>query len=100
MLYELVSGRLPFTADDAMAVISQHLYASVVPPRVKNTEIPPALDALIVALLNKDPGDRPASAAEVMDLLASPQILAPAVFPLDEPSLLKRIGPGRLVGRD
>ena len=33
LLYELLSGRLPFTADDPLAVISQHLYAPVVPPR-------------------------------------------------------------------
>ncbi|HEY5668579.1 MAG TPA: serine/threonine-protein kinase, partial [Anaerolineales bacterium] len=33
MLYELTTGLLPFTADDPLAVISQHLYAPLVPPR-------------------------------------------------------------------
>jgi len=41
MLYELTTGRLPFTADDSLAVISQHLNAPVVPPRAYNENIPP-----------------------------------------------------------
>ena len=32
MLYELTAGHLPFTADDPITVISQHLYAPVIPP--------------------------------------------------------------------
>ena len=48
MLYELTAGRLPFTADDPLAVISQHLYAPVVPPSTYNSAILPALDTLIV----------------------------------------------------
>ncbi len=100
MLYELTTGSLPFTADDAMAVISQHLHAPVVPPRAKNAEIPPMLDALIVSLLNKDPKDRPASAAEVFGFLISPDILEQTTISDEELSMLKRIGPGQLVGRD
>ena len=65
VLYEALSGRLPFTDDDMLVVISQHLHAPVVPPSTYNTEIPPALDALIVELLSKRPEDRPASAADV-----------------------------------
>ena len=69
MLYELTTGRLPFEADDPLAVISQHLYAPVVPPRARNEEVPVALDALIIQLLSKDSGDRPSSAAEVREVL-------------------------------
>ncbi|NIN09809.1 MAG: protein kinase, partial [Gemmatimonadales bacterium] len=50
MLYELTTGRLPFTADDPVAVISQHLHAPVVPPRAHNEGISASLDALIVRL--------------------------------------------------
>jgi predicted ATPase len=70
MLYELTTGRLPFTGDDLLAVISQHLQAPVIPPSTHNAEIPPALDALIVQLLSKQPDDRPASATEVCQSLA------------------------------
>jgi serine/threonine protein kinase len=65
MLYELTTGRLPFLADDPLAVISQHLHAPPVPPRAREEGIPPDLDALILRLLSKDPQARPANAAEV-----------------------------------
>jgi tetratricopeptide (TPR) repeat protein len=65
MLYELSAGRLPFTADDPVAVISQHMRAPVVPPSTYNPKIPPRLEALILRLLAKRPEDRPASANEV-----------------------------------
>ncbi len=98
MLYELVSGRLPFTADDPLTVISQHVYAPVVPPSAYNPHLPPALDALIVQLLSKQPADRPASAAEVRQALEGLVGLEPGgalkLSPLDQ---LVR---GRLVGRE
>jgi tetratricopeptide (TPR) repeat protein len=65
MLYELVTGRVPFAADDALAIISQHLRTPPVAPAWHNAAVPKALDALIVRLLAKDPRDRPANAAEV-----------------------------------
>jgi ABC-type oligopeptide transport system substrate-binding subunit len=100
MLYELTTGSLPFTADNPMAVISQHLHAPVVPPRARNADIPPALDALITSLLNKDPRNRPASAAEVLSLLSQPEILDTTATPAEEVSVLRRFGRGRLVGRE
>src|SRR3990172_9423429 len=77
MLYELTTGELPFTHDDPVAVISQHLHAVPVPPRARNEDIPPALNKLILALMSKDPAARPASAAEVGRSLASPTPLHP-----------------------
>jgi len=100
MLYELTTGRLPFNADDPVAVISQHLHAPVVPPRAKNDQIPPALDALIVRLLSKALEDRPACAAEVLQILDSPDILDKEAVPAAELSMLERIERGRLVGRE
>jgi eukaryotic-like serine/threonine-protein kinase len=40
LLYELVAGQLPFTADDPVAVISQHLYAPPIPPSTHNCDLP------------------------------------------------------------
>jgi class 3 adenylate cyclase/tetratricopeptide (TPR) repeat protein len=73
ILYELTTGRLPFTGSDPLLVISQHLHAPVVPPRVHNPAIPPELEALILRLLSKKPDDRPASAREVLDALTPAQ---------------------------
>jgi LuxR family maltose regulon positive regulatory protein len=75
ILYELTTGQLPYTADDPLVVISQHVHAPVVPPSTHNAAILPALDALIVQLLSKQPQDRPASATEVRQVLDD---LAPA----------------------
>jgi len=44
LLYELTTGRLPFTGDDPLSVISQHVHASVVPPRVLRPDLPRALE--------------------------------------------------------
>jgi tetratricopeptide (TPR) repeat protein/transcriptional regulator with XRE-family HTH domain len=97
LLYELTTGRLPFTAEDPIAVISQHLYAPVVPPRAYNQQIPPTLDGLIVRLISKRPEDRPASAAEVLQALEHLDLAEAASA--GELSLLERIARGRLVDR-
>jgi tetratricopeptide (TPR) repeat protein len=98
MLYELTTGRLPFSADDPVAVISQHLHAPAVPPRARNDRIPAGLDALIVRLMSKRPEDRPASAGEVLQGLEWLEVDAEAAD-LGLPSLLDSITRGRLVGR-
>ncbi|MGH7742119.1 MAG: serine/threonine-protein kinase, partial [Candidatus Eiseniibacteriota bacterium] len=69
MLYERAAGRLPFQAEDPLAVISQHLHAPVVPPRTFRADLPPALEGIILRLLAKSPADRFASAAEVAEAL-------------------------------
>ncbi|MGB8647501.1 MAG: protein kinase [Anaerolineae bacterium] len=98
MLYELTTGHLPFTADDPLAVISQHLYAPVVPPCAHNPDIPPGLEALIVQLLAKRPEDRPATADAVRAQLDHLDAV-PVAPTLQEPSLLDRIARGRFVAR-
>ena len=103
MLYEIVAQRPPFIGDTLMAVLSQHLYAPVVPPSTYNANIPAALDALIVQLLAKRPDDRPASANavhEALTALAQPATITLSPYPTSELSLLDRIVRGRLVARE
>jgi tetratricopeptide (TPR) repeat protein len=69
MLYEMVTGRPPFTGDDVVAVIGQHINTPPVSPNWHRPDLPPALAALIMRLLEKDPQKRPASAAEVLKML-------------------------------
>jgi len=105
LVYELVCGRLPFEADDPLAVITQHLNAPVVPPRAKNEAIPVDLDHLIVRLMAKQPEDRPGSAAEVLEILENiiagsmPGAVATAPVQQDKMSALERIVSGRMAGR-
>jgi hypothetical protein len=69
MLYEMVTGRPPFTGDDMVAVIGQHINTPPVSPNWHRPDLPPALAALIMRLLEKDPQRRPASATEVLQML-------------------------------
>jgi tetratricopeptide (TPR) repeat protein len=69
MLYELVTGRPPFTGDDMVAVIGQHINTPPVSPSWYRPDLPPALTALIMRLLEKDPNKRSASATEVLATL-------------------------------
>ncbi len=80
MLYELTTGRLPFTGDDPLAVISQHIHAPVMPPRTYRADLPPALETIILKLLAKTPDDRFASAREIGAALAATavQLQSPA----------------------
>lgn len=71
MLYEMVTGRPPFLGDDQVAIIGQHINASPVSPAWHNAQCPRPLEALIMRLLAKDPGQRPESAADVRTALSA-----------------------------
>ncbi|WP_189301072.1 serine/threonine-protein kinase [Streptomyces albospinus] len=66
VLYQLLSGRPPFRADSALAVLHQHLDAAPVPPRQLGADLPPAFESYLLGLLAKEPESRP-TAEEVAD---------------------------------
>jgi tetratricopeptide (TPR) repeat protein len=105
MLYEMVTGRLPFIGDDILAVISQHLHAPVVPPRTYVPDLLPALEGITLKLLAKNPDDRFASARAVIESLDSqvPRDLATTVLADAQVTvtlgLLDSLVRGHLVGR-
>lgn len=70
MLYEMLTGRLPFDDSDPLVVITGHLHAAPRPPRETYPELSPTLEAIILKLLAKKPADRFASASEVEAALA------------------------------
>lgn len=102
LLYELTTGQVPFKGDDPLAVVSQHVHASVVPPRVLRPDLPRALEAVILRLLAKDPAQRFATAAETLaalrDSLLSPEVTT-ADDAADAVAILDALSRGRLVGR-
>jgi len=99
MLYELTTGELPFVDENPIAVISQHMNSPVVPPRAKNEDLPPYVDRLILKLLEKEPQDRPGSAAAVLEILESPDEADDELAEGKDFSVLDRIVRGRIVGR-
>ncbi|WP_405617005.1 protein kinase domain-containing protein [Streptomyces sp. NBC_00076] len=59
VLYQLLTGRPPFQADTAVAILHQHLDNAPVPPRQLGVLIPPAFENYLLGLLAKQPADRP-----------------------------------------
>ncbi|MFI6358249.1 serine/threonine-protein kinase [Streptomyces sp. NPDC050743] len=66
VLYQLLTGRPPFQADSALAVLHQHLDSAPVPPRQLGADLPPAFESYLLGLLAKEPESRP-TADEVAD---------------------------------
>ena len=67
----LVDKAAGMTSHDVVAIVSQHIHATPVPPSSHRDDIPPALDALIQALLAKAADERPPTARAVADALAA-----------------------------
>ncbi len=65
VLYEMTVGRPPFTGDTPVAIAYQHVQEAPPPPRSLNPAIPPALEAITLKLLAKDPVLRYPSAEDL-----------------------------------
>ena len=58
VLFEMLTGKVPFEGDTAVAVAHQHIHAQPVAPSTFNTKVTPALDAVVLKALSKAPKDR------------------------------------------
>jgi serine/threonine protein kinase len=67
VLYEIVVGRVPFTADTPYAVVHDHIYKPLPIPSHVNPTVPPALEHVLLKALSKDPLDRYPSAIALME---------------------------------
>jgi eukaryotic-like serine/threonine-protein kinase len=67
LAYHLACGRPPFAGDNAIAIGFAHLSEVPVPPRQLRKDVPPQLEAAILAALAKAPADRPASARSFLE---------------------------------
>ena len=75
MGYEMLTGRVPFTARSPQAMLAAHISEHPVPVIQRRSGIPPLLNALIMSCLEKSPDRRPQRALEVIDQLDA--IVAP-----------------------
>lgn len=67
MLYEMLTGKLPFVADNAVSVALMQLQAKPVMPRELNPSIPRGLEQITMRAMEKNPVDRFQSAGEMLD---------------------------------
>ncbi len=65
VLYEMLTGTVPFTGETALEIAMKHLNTVPAPPSSKRPEIPHELDAIVLRALAKDPADRYESAREM-----------------------------------
>jgi serine/threonine-protein kinase len=58
VLYEMLTGKVPFNGDSAIEIAMKHVTEAPKPPSHLRSEIPPALDQVVLRSLSKDPEDR------------------------------------------
>ncbi|MGW1597249.1 protein kinase domain-containing protein [Streptomyces sp. NPDC002343] len=83
MLFQLVTGRLPFDADSPLAIAYAHVQEEPVAPSSVNRSLPPAVDALVARALRKNPNERFPTAEAMRDeclrVAASLQAVPPSI---------------------
>jgi len=91
LLYELLTGRPPFTGDSPFVVMNQHLTKVPLPPSVLRPVVPAEVDAVVLSALAKSPGQRYGDAAALRSALESAQrATAPAAVPA-QPTVLSTL---------
>lgn len=76
VLYEMLTGQLPFNGETSVSIALKHLQEEPVPIRQINPSIPPVLDAIVQKAMSKDPADRPSSTELYADLNQAKAMLA------------------------
>jgi beta-lactam-binding protein with PASTA domain/tRNA A-37 threonylcarbamoyl transferase component Bud32 len=67
VLYEMLTGKVPFTGDSAIEIAMKHVNDLPAPPSALRPEIPTELDQIVLRALAKDPGERYQSAEEFIE---------------------------------
>jgi beta-lactam-binding protein with PASTA domain/predicted Ser/Thr protein kinase len=85
VLYEMLTGRPPFTGDSPMAIAYKQVNATPPAPSSANPEVPPELDAVVMRALSKNPANRYQTGREFADDLerarTGGQVMATPLLP-------------------
>ena len=65
LMYEMLTGEVPFSGDTPVEIAMKHLSQTPVPPSVKRHDVPRELDMVVMRTLAKDPDDRYQSADDM-----------------------------------
>ncbi len=66
ILYQMLTGEVPFYGDNLITIIHQHIAMAPEPPSHTNPEVPSVLDRIVIKLLEKEPGKRYQGAASLL----------------------------------
>jgi beta-lactam-binding protein with PASTA domain/tRNA A-37 threonylcarbamoyl transferase component Bud32 len=107
LMYELLTGRPPFTGDSPVAIAYQHVRENPIPPSRLDPSLPPWADSIVLKAMAKSPNDRYQSAAEMnadIQRAASGMQVAAAIPPAtradyyDFPQRTQQMGPQTMMG--
>ena len=73
VLYEMLTGKPPFTGASSVAITKQHLVADAPAVTIARPDVPASVSGAIRHVLSKDPSERPYPASRFIDALSSPQ---------------------------
>ncbi len=68
VLYEMITGKLPFTGENPVSIAMKHLQDEPVPMRQYCPDLPPVVEAIVMKAMSKDPAMRPGSGEFSHDL--------------------------------
>jgi len=87
ILFEMVTGQVPYDADTPLAIVLKHLNEPLPLPRQVSADVPPAMERVILKALAKSPGDRYQSAGALAEALeaAAERAKIPAEGPFVPP---------------
>ena len=85
VLYEMLTGVLPFTGETPVSIAVQHLQDMPRSVREIDPSLPPIVEAIVGRTMNKDPEDRPTSAELVEELRKAEQMLSSGHMPAPDP---------------
>ncbi len=81
LLYEMVTGAVPFAGETPLAVAYQHVNAAVPVPSTIRGDVPPGIDALVVRATARDADDRFPDAAEFLEAVRAARSSLPSPRP-------------------
>lgn len=84
VLYEMLTGKLPFTGDNPVSIAVKHLQEEPVPVRQIDPAIPPVVEAIVSKAMSKDPAMRPTSAELVQDISQAERMLMAGSQPMPQ----------------
>jgi beta-lactam-binding protein with PASTA domain/predicted Ser/Thr protein kinase len=94
ILYEMLTGRVPFEGESAVTIALKQVGEAPVPPSAHNPQVPPALEAVVLRALEKDPARRFADADEFIAALEGAGAgIAPGVATGERTQVVQPTGP-------
>ncbi len=86
VMYEMLTGQVPFNGETAVSVAIKHLQDAPIPPHELRSDIPPLVEAIVLKAMDKDPNNRFTSTELIKEItLAQRKPFTPVNIPTEDP---------------